>query len=52
MKVVGKSHTKQYELHELLGAGSFGRVYHSPPYAVKEMIFQGMAPYVINTLKN
>jgi hypothetical protein len=52
MRVVGKSHTKQYTLNEVLGVGSFGRVYHSPPYAVKEMIFQGMSPFLINGLKN
>lgn len=54
MKVVGKKHYKQYTLNtkDILGAGSFGKVYYSPPYAVKEMNFQGMSPFVINSLKN
>lgn len=28
---------KTYELVKLLGEGSFAKVYHSPPYAIKEM---------------
>lgn len=35
MKVVGKKHYKQYTLKDVLGTGSFGKVYYSPPYAVK-----------------
>ena len=35
MKVVGKKHYKQYTLKDVLGTGAFGRVYHSPPYAIK-----------------
>jgi hypothetical protein len=52
MKVVGKKHYKQYTLKDVLGTGSFGKVYHSPPYAVKEMNFQGMSPFIVNALKN
>lgn len=52
MKVVGKKHYKQYTLKSVLGTGSFGTVYLSPPYAVKEMKFEGVSPFVINALKN
>ena len=35
MKVIGKKHYKQYTLKDILGAGAFGKVYYSPPYAIK-----------------
>lgn len=35
MKVIGKKHYNQYTLKEIIGTGSFGKVYYSPPYAVK-----------------
>jgi serine/threonine protein kinase len=52
MKVVGKKHYKQYTLKDILGAGAFGKVYYSPPYAIKEMNFAGMSPFLANALKN
>jgi len=33
----GKNGKKQYQLQAVLGQGSFGKVYHSPPYAIKEL---------------
>ena len=33
----GKSGKRQYTLQTVLGQGSFGKVYHSPPYAIKEI---------------
>lgn len=52
MKVIGKKHSKQYTLKEVLGQGSFGKVYNSPPYAIKEINFQGLPPFITNSLKN
>lgn len=38
MKTIGgKNGKKQYSLQAVLGQGSFGKVYHSPPYAIKEL---------------
>ena len=33
----GKGGKRQYQLQSVLGQGSFGKVYHSPPYAIKEL---------------
>ena len=33
----GKNGKRVYTLHNVLGQGSFGKVYHSPPYAIKEL---------------
>jgi len=38
MRIIGgKNGKKQYQLQAVLGQGSFGKVYHSPPYAIKEL---------------
>ena len=38
MRVIGgKQGKRQYVLQNVLGQGSFGKVYHSPPYAIKEI---------------
>jgi serine/threonine protein kinase len=38
MKTVGtKAGKRPYVLQSVLGQGSFGKVYYSPPYAVKEL---------------
>lgn len=38
MRIIGgKNGKKQYQLQTVLGQGSFGKVYHSPPYAIKEL---------------
>ena len=36
MKTIGgKNGSRQYVLQSVLGQGSFGKVYYSPPYAIK-----------------
>jgi hypothetical protein len=35
MKTVGRNHKNQYKLYKILGKGTYGTVYDSPPYAVK-----------------
>ena len=51
MKVIGKKGPKQYELKEILGQGSFGKVYYSAPYAVKEMTLN-LNSYMKSALNN
>lgn len=36
-KVIGKNHKRQYILKKLIGEGICGKVYYSPPYAIKEI---------------
>ncbi len=50
-KVIGKKGSKQYTLTTVLGTGSFGKVYHSPPYAIKEMTLK-VQPYLKTALNN
>lgn len=50
MRTVGtKAGKKDYVLQSVLGQGSFGKVYYSPPYAVKEMKLHS---YLMNAIKN
>jgi serine/threonine-protein kinase ULK/ATG1 len=52
MKTIGgKNGNKQYVLQSILGQGSFGRVYSSPPYAIKEMTLN-VQPYLKAALRN
>ena len=41
---------REYKLERVLGQGSFGRVYYSPPYAVKEVA--QVQKWVRQALKN
>jgi hypothetical protein len=45
-KIGGKAGKREYVLQSLLGQGSFGKVYYSPPFAIKEIKFYR------NSLKN
>jgi hypothetical protein len=47
----GKNGSRQYILQSVLGQGSFGKVYHSPPYAVKEVTLN-VQPFVKQAIKN
>ena len=52
MKTIGgKSGKRQYILHSVLGQGSFGKVYHSPPYAIKELTIN-LHRHAINAIRN
>ena len=52
MKTIGgKSGKRQYILHSVLGQGSFGKVYHSPPYAIKELTVT-LNKHALNSIRN
>jgi hypothetical protein len=52
MKTIGgKNGSRQYTLQSVIGQGSFGKVYYSPPYAIKEVTLN-VQPYIKQALKN
>lgn len=52
MKTIGgKNGTRQYALQSVIGQGSFGKVYYSPPYAIKEVTLN-VQPFVKQAIKN
>lgn len=52
MKTIGgRNGSRQYTLQSVLGQGSFGKVFYSPPFAVKEVALN-IQPYVKQAIKN
>lgn len=50
MRTIGQG-KKKYVLQSIIGQGSFGKVYHSPPYAIKELTIS-THKHVFNAIKN
>ena len=51
MKTIGgKAGKRQYTLQTVLGQGSFGKVYHSPPFAIKELTL--LQRHTLNAIRN
>lgn len=52
MKTIGgRNGVRQYVLQSVIGQGSFGKVYYSCPFAVKEVIINNQ-PYLKQAIRN
>lgn len=52
MRVIGGTNGKrEYQLQSVLGQGSFGKVYYSPPYAIKEITIN-FQQYALTAIRN
>jgi hypothetical protein len=52
MRVIGgKNGKREYQLQSVLGQGSFGKVYYSPPFAIKE-ITVNFQQYALTAIRN
>ena len=52
MRVIGgKNGKREYQLQSVLGQGSFGKVYYSPPFAIKEITVK-FQQYALTAIRN
>lgn len=52
MRVIGgKNGKREYQLQSVLGQGSFGKVYYSPPFAIKEITLN-FQKYALTAIRN